>query len=34
MINKVIKDAGLRSYRELKRLANNREKWRECGKML
>lgn len=26
-INKVIKDAGLRTYRELKRMVNNRKEW-------
>ncbi|XP_050439942.1 uncharacterized protein LOC126845336 [Adelges cooleyi] len=33
-IKKVIKDAGLRTYRELKRTATNREEWREYGRML
>jgi len=27
LIKKIIKDAGLRTYRELKRMASNREEW-------
>lgn len=32
IINIVIKYAGLKNYRELKRLADNREEWRAYGK--
>jgi len=34
IINKVIKNAELRTCRVLKRMASNREEWREYGKML
>jgi len=34
LINKGIKNAGLRSYAELKILANNTDEWRDFGKKL
>jgi len=32
-INKMISDAGLKNYKELKRLAGNRDEWRNYGKL-
>jgi len=34
LINKVIKNTGLRSFKELKKLANNSEEWRYFRRML
>jgi hypothetical protein len=34
LINKGIKNAKLRIYNELKRMASNKEEWKEHGRML